>query len=162
MLLLFKPFKVGDVIEANGYTGKVSEIQIFNTILTNPSNITYILPNGPLSTSSIKNLSTNPQRRVDFTFGIGYGDSVQKARELLLTLINADKRILTEGAMAPFIALAELGDSSVNLTVRVWVDSPNYWGVFFDMNENVYNVFSESGINIPFPQMDVHVHNNNA
>lgn len=158
MILLFKPFKVGDVIDAQGYIGGVKEIQIFNTILKTPDNKTIIIPNGGLSTGSMTNFSTEPKRRVDFVFGIGYGDSVDKAREVLLGLINADERILKEGSEAPVIVVGGLGDSSVDLTVRVWAEAANYWGIYFDMNEKVYNAFNEAGLNIPYPQMDVHVH----
>jgi small conductance mechanosensitive channel len=159
MILIFKPFKNGDVIEAQGHVGSVSEIQIFNTILKTPDNKTIIIPNGGLSNGSMVNYSTEAQRRVDWTFGIGYGDDAAKARTVLQTLIDADSRILK--TPEPFIALSALADSSVNFTVRAWVKSEDYWGVFFDMNENVYNSFAKEGLSIPFPQMDVHVHNNN-
>lgn len=159
MILIFKPFKVGDVIEAQGYIGSVNEIQIFNTILKTPDNKTIIIPNGGLSTSSMVNFSVEKHRRVDFTFGIGYGDSTEKAREVLNTLIAADKRILNAPA-EPFIAVSELADSSVNFAVRVWVNAADYWGVYFEMNEKVYNTFNAEGLNIPYPQMDVHVHKN--
>jgi small conductance mechanosensitive channel len=155
MILIFKPFKVGDVIDAQGYIGSVKEIQIFNTILKTPDNKTIIIPNGGLSTGSMTNYSTEAQRRVDWTFGIGYGDNVDVAKTCLTELIKADQRILAEPA--PFIAVSALADSSVNLTVRVWVNATDYWGVFFDMNENVYKTFPAKGLNIPFPQMDVHV-----
>ncbi|MEM9024356.1 MAG: mechanosensitive ion channel domain-containing protein, partial [Bacteroidota bacterium] len=160
MILLFKPFKVGDVIEAQGYIGSVHSIQIFNTILKTPDNKTIIVPNGGLSTSSMVNYSTEPERRVDWTFGIGYGDDTAKARESLLRLIQADQRILQNPE--PFIAVSELADSSVNFAVRVWVKSEDYWGVFFDMNEKVYNTFTTEGFNIPFPQMDVHLYKQQA
>ncbi len=159
MLLLFKPFKVGDLIETENYLGVVSEIQIFNTILKTLDNKTIIIPNGGLSGNSLTNYSTEDKRRVDWTFGIGYGDSVQKAREIIKGLADADDRILKDPAEI-FIAVSELADSSVNFTVRAWVKTPNYWDVFFDMNEKVYNAFNSSGINIPFPQMDVHLHQN--
>ena len=155
MILLFKPFKVGDFINAQGYSGTVKSIQIFNTILNTPDKQTIIIPNGGLATGSLTNFSTEPQRRVDWTFGIGYGDDVDKAKEVLMKLINGDSRILKDPE--PFIAVAELGDSSVNLTTRVWVNSADYWGVFFDMNEKVYKTFAKEGLNIPYPQMDVHV-----
>jgi small conductance mechanosensitive channel len=157
VILLFKPFKVGDFIDAQGHKGTVKEIQIFNTILTDFDNKTIILPNGGLSTSSMVNYSTEPTRRVDWTFGIGYGDSVDIAKKVLVDLIKKDSRISNEPA--PFIAVSGLGDNSVNLVVRVWVKGSDYWGVFFDMNENVYNAFNKEGLNIPFPQMDVHLHN---
>ncbi len=155
MILLFKPFKVGDFIKAQGYAGTVKEIQIFNTILNTPDKQTVIIPNGGLATGSLTNFSTEPQRRVDWTFGIGYGDDYDKAKAVLMKLISEDSRILKDPE--PFIALAELGDSSVNLTVRAWVNGADYWDVFFDMNEKVYKTFEKEGLNIPYPQMDVHV-----
>ncbi|MEQ9148290.1 MAG: mechanosensitive ion channel [Cytophagales bacterium] len=157
MILLFKPFKVGDFIEAQGYSGSVREIQIFNTILKTGDNKTIILPNGGLSTSSMTNYSTEPERRVDWTIGIGYGDDADKAKTLIKKLLEEDERILKEPAI--FIALSELADSSVNFTVRAWVKAGDYWPVFFDMNEKVYKNFDKEGLNIPYPQMDVHVHN---
>lgn len=157
MILLFKPFKVGDVIEAQGYTGAVKEIQLFVTILTTPDNKTIIIPNGPLSNGSMVNYSTEELRRVDWTVGIGYGDDVDKAREVINAMIAADNRILKDPA--PFIAVSELADSSVNFAVRAWVKAGDYWGVFFDMNENVYKTFDKEGLNIPYPQMDIHLHN---
>lgn len=156
MILIFKPFKVGDVIQAQGYTGGVSEIQIFNTILKTPDNKTIIIPNGGLSTGSMVNFSTEARRRVDWTIGIGYGDDVDKARSVIKGMIDADKRILQDPA--PAIVVSELADSSVNFAVRAWVEAADYWGVFFEMNENVYKTFDKEGLNIPYPQMDVHVH----
>lgn len=156
MILAFKPFKVGDYIDAQGHAGSVSEIQIFNTILKTPDNKTIIIPNGGLSTGSMVNYSAEPKRRVDFVFGIAYGDNVDKAKDVLLKLIKNDSRIINDPA-EPFIAVSELADSSVNLVVRVWADAANYWGIFFDMNEKVYKAFAEEGISIPFPQMDVHI-----
>tara|TARA_R110001583_G_scaffold21088_2_gene80258 strand:+ start:229 stop:1044 length:816 start_codon:yes stop_codon:yes gene_type:complete len=156
MILLFKPFKVGDVINAQGHIGSVKEIQIFNTILKTPDNKTIILPNGGLSTGSMVNFSTEEKRRVDWTIGVAYGDDLDKARAAIQQLCDADTRILTETPVV--IAVAELADSSVNFTVRAWVKAPDYWGVFFDMNENVYKTFPAQGLNIPFPQMDVHLH----
>ena len=155
IILLIKPFKVGHYISAQGHSGTVNEIQIFNTILKTPDNVTIIIPNGGLSTSSMTNYSVEAQRRVDFLFGIGYGDDVDKAKKVLKKLIDEDDRILQEPA--PFIAVNELGDSSVNLVVRVWAEAANYWGIFFDMHEKVYKTFDKEGLNIPFPQMDVHV-----
>ena len=136
MILIFKPFKVGDVIEAQGHTGKIKEILIFNTIMLTGDNKTIIIPNGRLATGSMTNYSTEPQRRVDMTFGIGYGDDSEKAKEVLTKLIEADERILKEPE--PFVALSELADSSVNFVVRVWALSENYWGIYFDMQEKVY------------------------
>ncbi len=157
MIVLFKPFKIGDFIDAQGYMGTVKEIQIFNTILKTPDNKTIIIPNGGLSTSSMTNFSTEPQRRVDFTFGIGYGDDIDKAKKVIEGLIAADGRILKDPA--PFIAVSELADSSVNFVVRVWANAADYWGIHFDMIENVKKAFDKEGISIPFPQTDVHVYN---
>ena len=156
IILMLKPFKVGDFIDAAGHSGSVFEIQIFNTYLKTPDNKTIIIPNGQLANSSMTNYSSEATRRVDWTFGVGYGDKAEKAREVLESLIASDDRIMKDPA--PFIALSELADSSVNFVVRVWVDSGDYWGVYFDMNEKVYKAFDEQGLNIPFPQMDVHLH----
>ena len=155
MILAFKPFKVGDFIEAQGYTGVVNEIQIFNTFLKTPDNKIVIIPNGGLSTGSMVNYSKEPTRRVDWTFGIAYGDDLENARKALNEIINTDSRILKDPE--PFIALSALADSSVNIVVRVWVNAADYWGVFFDMNENVYQTFGKHKLNFPFPQMDVHL-----
>lgn len=155
MILIFKPFKVGDFIEAQGHSGSVSEIEIFNTILKTPDNKTIIIPNGGLSTGSMVNYSTEPRRRVDWTIGIGYGDDADKARSVIQGMLDADKRVLRDPA--PAILLSELADSSVIFAVRAWVEAGDYWGVFFDLNENVYKNFEKEGLNIPFPQMDVHV-----
>jgi small conductance mechanosensitive channel len=156
MILLFKPFKAGDFIDAQGFMGTVAEIQIFNTVLNTPDNKVIIIPNGGLATGSLTNFSKKETRRVDWTFGIAYGDSYQKAREVLNGLIEADERILKDPA--PFIALSNLNDSSFDIVVRTWVNAADYWDVFFDMNEKVYETFAKEGINIPFPQMDVHLH----
>ncbi|WP_420580411.1 mechanosensitive ion channel family protein [Reichenbachiella sp.] len=158
VILLFRPFKVGDFIDAQGHSGTVHSIQIFNTILKTPDNKTIIIPNGGLSTSSMTNYSTEPKRRVDWTVCIGYGDDVDKARAVIKKLADDDQRIHKDPEV--FIAVSELADSSVNFTVRAWVDAPDYWGVNFDMNENIYKTFAKEGLNIPFPQMDVHVHKN--
>ena len=155
MILIFKPFKVGNVINAQGHIGTVYEIQIFNTILKTPDNKTIILPNAALSSGSMVNFSTEAKRRVDWTVGVAYGDDLDVARAAIKTLCDADSRILTETPVV--IAVAELADSSVNFTVRAWVNAADYWGVFFDMNENIYKTFPKQGLNIPFPQMDVHV-----
>ena len=156
MILLFKPFKVGDLIQTDSYMGKVESITIFNTYLLTLDNVTVFIPNGGLSTSALKNYTTNPKRRVDWIIGIGYGDDADKARDVIKKLVEADTRVHKEPEV--FIALKELGDSSVNFTVRAWVDSPDYWEVFFRLNEEVYKAFPKEGLNIPFPQLDVHVH----
>ena len=156
LILLLKPFKVGDFIEAQGVQGVVDKIQIFSTIIKTPDNRTVIVPNSSLSNTIITNYTTEPQRRVDWTFGIGYGDDVDKAEKIIRELIDSDERILKEPE--PFIAISELADSSVNLTVRAWVKTEDYWGVYFDLIRKVYLRFLAEGINIPYPQMDVHLH----
>lgn len=158
MILLFKPFKVGDYIDAQGYAGTVSAIQIFNTIMKTPDNKTIIIPNGGLSTGSMTNFSTEAKRRVDWTFGIAYGDDVDKAKAVIKRLADADERIHKDPEV--FIAVSALADSSVNFVVRAWANAEDYWGIHFDMNENIYKTFAKEGISIPFPQMDVHVHKN--
>lgn len=157
ILLILKPFKVGDFIEAQGYSGTVNAIQIFYTILKTPDNKTIIIPNGDLSTGSLTNYSTESKRRCDWSIGIAYGDDVAAARAILLDILEKDERIHKDPA--PFIKISELADSSVNLATRVWVNSEHYWDVKMDTLEKVYNDFNAKGINIPFPQMDVHVHN---
>jgi small conductance mechanosensitive channel len=157
IILIFKPFKVGDFIDAQGFLGTVKEISIFTTILNTVDKKVIIIPNGPLSTSSLTNYSKEPQRRVDWTFGMAYGDDVENFKKAINDFIAEDERILKEPAS--FIGLSELADSSVNFTVRVWVNSADYWGVFFDMNEKVYKRFADYKLNIPFPQMDVHMLN---
>ncbi len=156
MILLFKPFKVGDYIDAQGHSGTVSLIQVFHTVLKTPDNKTIIIPNGPLSTGSMTNFSAEPTRRVDFSFGVSYSDDLSKVKAVLTRLVGEESRILKDPA--PFIAVSELADSSVNFVVRVWVNSPDYWGVYFDMTEKVKNTFDREQISIPFPQTDVHVY----
>lgn len=155
MILIFKPFKVGDVLEAQGQTGTVKEIQIFNTIISTPDNKIIIIPNGGLSTGIMKNYSKEPTRRVDWEFSIAYGDSYEKAKAVIERLLKADSRILSSPTY--FIALNSLGESSVNIVVRAWVNAEDYWNVFFSMNEKVYKTFAEENLNIPFPQLDVHL-----
>lgn len=157
MILLFKPFKVGDFVEAQGIIGTVKEIQIFCTVFNTLDNKTVIVPNGGLSTGIVTNYSKEENRRVDWVFSVAYGDDYDKAKSVIEELLAADKRVLKDPE--PFIALNALNCSSVDLVVRAWVKSPDYWGVFFDMNEQVYKTFSKHGLNIPFPQMDVHVMN---
>lgn len=154
VVLLFRPFKVGDYIEAQGTSGTVSEIQIFHTILTTPDNKKVFLPNGALSSGNITNYSKEPLRRVDFTVSVEYGADIDTVRKVLLEFLSKDERILQEPA--PFVALGSLADSSVNMTVRVWVKSENYWDVFFQTNEKIYNEFNRQGIQFPFPQLTVH------
>lgn len=155
MLLLFRPFKVGDYVELSGFSGTVKEIQIFNTVLTTGDNKVVMIPNGGISTASMTNYSRMPERRVDLSFGIGYSDSIDQAYDAIRAVIARNADILQ--TPAPFMAVGSLGDSSVNITVRLWVKSENYWSVFFYMNEFVKKEFDKQGISIPFPQRDVHI-----
>ena len=156
MILLFRPFRVGDYIEAQNETGTVKEIRLIYTVLNTVDNKTILLPNGPVSTGIINNYSHEPLRRVDWVFGIGYGDDYDVAKATILELLAADERVKKEPE--PFIALKELADSSVNIVVRAWVDSPEYWNVYYDMNERVYKEFPRRGLNAFPRQMAVHVH----
>ncbi|MBR5576658.1 MAG: mechanosensitive ion channel [Bacteroidaceae bacterium] len=154
VILLFRPFRVGDYIEAQGTGGTVGEIQIFHTILTTPDNKKIHLPNGALSSGNITNYSKEPLRRVDFTVAVEYGEDIDKVRKALREILDRDERVLQEPT--PVIVLGALADSSVNITVRVWVKSENYWNVFFETNETIYNEFNRQGINFPYPQLTIH------
>ena len=156
MILLFRPFKVGDFIEAQGVSGSVKEIQIFNTVITTPDNKVLLLPNGPVSTGIINNYSREPLRRVDFTFSISYGDDFEKAKKVLLALVADDKRVLNEPA-APFVELGALAASSIDITVRLWCKQEDYWGIKFDLNKKVYETFPKEGLNFPYQTFTVNV-----
>ncbi|QCU91188.1 mechanosensitive ion channel family protein [Thiomicrorhabdus sediminis] len=156
MILVFKPFKSGDFIDAGGILGVVEKVQIFSTVMRTGDNKEVIVPNGGIYGGPITNYSARDTRRVDMVFGIGYDDDLRKAKQILLDLIAADERILKDPE--PVVALSELGDSSVNFVVRPWVNSGDYWKVYWDMNEKVKLAFDEQGISIPYPQMDVHLH----
>ena len=156
LIMLFRPYKIGDYIEAGGHAGTVHTIQIFNTILKTPDNKTIIIPNGNLSNSSMVNYSAEPKRRMELSVGISYTDDILKAKGLMLDIIKADERILKDPA--PQVAVSELADSSVNFVFRVWVNSPDYWAVHFDMIEKVKLEFDKNDISIPFPQQDVHLY----
>ena len=156
MILLFRPFKVGDYIEAQGVAGTVKEIQIFNTVITTPDNKVLLLPNGPVSTGIINNYSREPLRRVDFTFSISYGDDFNKAKEVLLALVAEDERVLTEPA-APFVELGALAASSIDLTVRLWCKQEDYWKIKFDLNRKVYETFPKHGLNFPYQTLTVNM-----
>jgi small conductance mechanosensitive channel len=155
IILILKPFRVGDVIEAQGYLGNVKEIQIFNTTLNTFDNKRIIIPNGALATGNLTNYSIEDKRRVDWTFGISYGDSFDKAKEIIFDLLSKNEKVLRDPEI--FIALHSLGDSAVNITVRAWCITPDYWDIYFRLNEEVYKSFSEQGISIPYPQMDIHI-----
>ena len=156
IILLFRPFKVGDFIEAQGVSGTVKEIQIFNTLVHTGDNKVILLPNGPVSTGIINNYSREPKRRLDFTFSIAYGDDYEKAREVLLRLVKEDSRVLDNPA-APFVALSALGASSIDITVRVWCKQEDYWGIKFDLNKKVYEIFPKEGLNFPYQTLTLHV-----
>ena len=155
ILLILKPFKVGDFIEAQGYMGIVNEIGIFNTLLTTVDNKRVIIPNGGLSTGAMTNYTAETTRRVDLTFGIGYSDDIDKARSVIESVIKKNDLILKDPA--PFIGVVELADSSVNLVTRVWTETANYWDIFFYMQEAVKKEFDKQGVSIPFPQHDIHM-----
>ena len=157
MIMLFKPFKVGDFIAAQGYEGKVNGIQIFNTTILTPDNKTVILPNGALSTGPVTNFNKETDRRVDWVFSISYGDDYDKAKAVLKGLCDADERILKEPE--PIVEILKMSDSAVEVTVRARVKPEDYWAVYFKMNELVYKTFPQEGLRFPFPQMDVHVKN---
>ena len=155
IILVFRPYKVGDYIEAStGASGIVTDIQIFHTVLTTSDNKIIFAPNGAMSSAVITNYNRKDTRRLQFTYGVEYGTDFELVKSVLLEIINKDSRILQ--TPAPFIELSELADSSVNILVRVWVNTPDYWSVNFDMNKNVYATFNEKGISFPFPQLTVH------
>jgi len=155
MILIFRPYKVDDYISAQGEEGFVKEIQIFNTIMLTLDNKTIIVPNGAMANGNMTNFTEQAIRRVDFTVGIAYGDSYDTAKGVLEAFIIEDDQILK--SEPNFIGLGELADSSVNITLRVWCKTEHYWDVFFKMNERIYKEFGDKGLNIPFPQMDVHI-----
>lgn len=156
MILIFKPFKAGDFIEALGYSGTVSEVTITSTKLTTVDNRVIIIPNGSLSNGIINNFSNQTMRRVDLTVDVEYGSSSEGTKALLLKIINSDSRILTTPA-EPFVALNALKDSSVQFVIRVWVNASDYWGVYFDTLDKIYNELPKNGISFPFPQLDVNI-----
>ena len=155
MVLLFRPYKVGDYIEAQGQAGTVKEIQIFNTLLQTPDNRIIIVPNGPLSTGIINNYSREATRRVDFSFSISYGDDYELAKKVLMEIIEKDARILK--TPEPFIELGKMNSSSIDITVRVWCNAADYWGIFFDMNKSVYSTFPAKGLNFPYNTITVNM-----
>ena len=154
IILLLKPFRVGDYIAAQGFEGTVSEILIFNTVMKTVDNKVIYLPNGALSSGTITNFSREPQRRVDLTVSVEYGQDLERVKKVLADLFARDSRVLKDPA--PFVALSAMSSSSVDLTVRLWVDSANYWGVFFDTQEAIYAEFNKQGISFPFPQLTIH------
>jgi len=158
MLIVFRPFKSGDFVEAGGVSGTVEKISIFSTQMRTGDNREIIVPNGKIYGDTITNFSARDTRRIDMVVGIGYDDDLKKAQEILRGLVDSDDRILDDPET--LIAVSELADSSVNFVVRPWVKSSDYWAVKFDFNENVKLAFDEQGISIPYPQMDVHTFKN--
>ena len=158
ILLILRPYKVGDYIEAQGQSGTVESIGLFSTCLKTPDNQTIYVPNNAISSSIIDNYSQSETRRVDWTLSISYGDDVDVARKAILEMLASDERVLT--APAPVVWVANLGESSVDLTIRAWVKNSDYWGVKFTMNERMYKELPAKGINFPFPQLDVNVKSN--
>lgn len=157
MIILFKPFKVGDVVNAAGVTGSVSEVGIFNSVFITPDNQKIIIPNGAITSGSITNINANDTRRVDLVVGIGYGDDIKKAKEVLNDIVSSNEKVLVDKGIT--VAVSELADSSVNFVVRAWVKTPDYWDVKFGLTETVKLRFDAEGISIPFPQQDVHHYN---
>jgi small conductance mechanosensitive channel len=160
LLILFKPFKVGDVIKAGGEAGVVVEVGILTTELKTPDNVKIIMPNSSIMGGSITNMSAHPTRRVDMVVGVGYGDDLNKAKQIMEDLLAADERVLKDPA--PTVAVSNLGDSSVDFVVRPWVNSADYWAVKFDFTKSVKEKFDAEGVSIPFPQRDVHLFQESA
>ncbi len=156
LILIFRPYKIGDFVELAGTAGTVVAIQIFTTELVTPDNKQIIVPNASATGGIITNVSAKPTRRIDMVFGIGYGDDIDKARDIILDILNSDERVLKDPA--PQVAVSELADSSVNFVTRPWVNAADYWGVMFDTNEQVKKRFDAEGVSIPFPQQDVYMH----
>ncbi len=157
LLIIFRPFKVGDFIEAAGQSGVVEEVRIFSTVLRTGDNREIIVPNGHIYGGPIVNYSARATRRIDLVMGIGYDDDIRKAKQLIVEAFAADDRILKDPA--PAVSVAELADSSINLNVRPWVNSAEYWNVRSDLLQNIKQSFDANGISIPYPQRDVHMHN---
>lgn len=157
MIIIFRPYKIGDLVKLAGHVGVVEGIEVFNTVLVTPDNRTIIIPNGQVGSGTIENLSARGNLRIDMVFGIGYGDDIKKAKNIMQDLISKDDRVLSEPA--PQVAVSELADSSVNFVVRPWVKVEDYWDVRFDLHERIKIAFDEQGVSIPFPQQDVHMHN---
>lgn len=159
MLIIFKPIKIGDYIEGGGSAGSVESIGIFVTTLVTPDNKVVIVPNSTMTNGNITNYSAKDQRRVDMVFGIGYGDDIEKAKNVIKSVLNNDSRVLKDPV--PQIVVSELADSSVNFNVRPWVNTADYWSVYFDTTETIKKKFDEQNISIPFPQRDVHTYQSN-
>lgn len=155
MILLLRPYRIGDYVEAQGQAGTIKEISLFNTVITTVDNQTIYVPNSSISTGIINNYSQAATRRVDWNITISYGDDVEVARRVLIEMMNSDKRVKQDPA--PVVYLTSLGNSAVNISARAWVDNADYWGVYFDLNERIYNELPKHGLHFPFPQLSVHV-----
>lgn len=162
LILLLKPYKVGDFIEAQGYSGTVKEIQIFHTVINTGDNKSILIPNGALSTGSINNASRESIRRVDWTVSISYGDNVDTARKVILEMLSQDSRVITSTDKTPVVLLSTLNSSSIDLTVRAWTQSGDYWGLYHSMNERIYNELPKHGLNFPYPHVEVVVSKDKA
>lgn len=161
LILILKPYKVGDYIEAQGFAGTVKEVLMFNTVITTPDNKTIMIPNGVLSTGSINNYSVQPMRRVDWSLSIQYGDDFETASAAIKEILNSDGRVVKDDpSQAVFVGLKELGDSALILTIRAWCQSSDYWGLYFDITQRMYAELPQKGVHFPFPQLDVHLVNN--
>lgn len=158
IVLILKPLKIGDYIESNGYNGTVERIQIFNTFLNTPDNKTIIVPNSELATKAIINYTKTENRRVDINVGVAYGENIANVRAIMLKTLENDSRILNHPE--PMVVLTEMADSSLNVSLRIYVKPDYYWNVFYEYNETIYNKLTENNVNIPFPQMDVHISKN--
>lgn len=156
LIIVFRPYKVGDYVEGGGVAGTVEEVQIFTTVLKTPDNKTIIVPNGQIMSGTITNYSARPERRIDLVVGVGYDADLDKTRQVLTDILGEDERVLREPT--PLIGVVELADSSVNFVVRPWVKTADYWPVYFDLNERIKKRFDAEGITIPFPQRDVHIY----
>ncbi len=155
LLIIFKPFRVGDFVEVAGAKGMVQEIQIFTTVLHSPDNVRIIIPNSQVTGANIINYTANDRRRVDLVIGISYGDDIAKAKQVITSVLLSDKRVMRDPA--PVVAVLGLGDSSVNIAVRPWVKADDYWPTYFDLTENIKVSLEQNGLTIPFPQRDIHI-----
>ena len=156
MIILFRPFQIGDVVTAGGVTGKIKEIHLFNTEFTTPDNQKILVPNAAIMSGSIVNINAHDKRRVDLVVGIGYDDDIKKAKNILTAIVEANEKVLLDEGIT--IAVSELADSSVNFVVRAWTQTPDYWDVKFNLTETIKLTFDKEGISIPYPQSDVHLY----
>lgn len=156
MIIMFRPFKIGDVVTAGGVTGKIKEIHLFNTEFTTPDNQKILVPNSAITAGSITNINAHDKRRVDLVVGIGYDDDIKKAKRILTSIVEENDKVLHDEGIT--VAVSELADSSVNFVVRAWANTPDYWDVKFALTENIKLTFDKEGISIPYPQSDVHLY----